>query len=50
MGNLNLELLFQLFMSSPVFSKNESQFYGSMPEKVKYLNTNKFIMENQISR
>jgi hypothetical protein len=32
MGDLNLQLLFQLFLS---FQKNESHFYGSMSERVK---------------
>jgi hypothetical protein len=35
MGDLNRQLLFQLFLSFPVFQKNESHFYGSMSERVK---------------
>jgi hypothetical protein len=34
MGDLNLELQFRLFLSFPVFSKNESHFYGSMSQGV----------------
>ena len=30
MGDLNLELRLRLFLSLPVFSKNESHFYDSM--------------------